>query len=844
MFRLARRYLIRRPLQSLLVVLGIALGVAVIVAIDLANGSASRAFELSTDAVAGRATHQIVGGPTGLPPSLYVELRRELALREVAPVVSEYVAIDELGNRPIRLLGIDPFSEAPFRSYLGSSEGGDLSLDSLTTFLTEPGAIFLSRAVAEQNGLAIGDRLTMTISGRTEEVALAGLLDPSDELSRRALDSLALADIATAQELLRTDRLTTIDLILDDSQVAAVEAVLPQGARLQTPAARSNTIAQLSSAFALNLTALSLLALVVGIFLIYNTVTFSVVQRRPLFGTLRALGVTRRELFGMILLEALLLGMVGSALGLLLGAFLGRGAVRLVTQTINDLYFVVNVEGVELLPAALLKGALIGMVAALLAAMPPAWEASVVPPALALRRSEIEQRAAALVRPLAGVGLALLLFGAVALWWPTPSIVVAFVGLFAIVIGAALLTPLVTVGAMRLFAPLLAPLGLLGRLAPRDIVRSLSRTSVAIAALMVAVSVIIGVGVMIGSFRNTVTTWLATTLRADIYITVPSLSATRLESNLPPDIAVQLAALEGVAAVTSSRESVARSPQLGQIRLVAVTDDVSQGGRQFKWREGSEADAWARLQAGEGLFISESFAFRHGLTRADSLTLESPQGERTFPLLGEFYDYSSDQGIVLMGYDAYRQLYDDPWLTATAAFVEPNVDVDALVAEARQRIQSEELLLIQSNAGLRDGALAVFDRTFAITGALRLLATIVAFIGVLAALMALQLERARTLGTLRALGMTQRQLWQVTMLETGLMGLTAGLWAMPVGLMLALVLIYVINRRSFGWTLQLSLSPEQFYQALLVAVVAALLAGLYPAWRLAQMRVSQAIRSE
>ena len=241
LLRLGRRYLLRRPLQSLLVVLGIALGVAVVIAIDLANGSASRAFALSTEAVSGRATHQIIGGPSGIPEEIYTRLRRELGLRAVAPVVSGYVRVEPLGGRPLRLLGIDPFSEAPFRSYLNSGEGEPLSLESLTGFFTEPNSVFLSADLARQNGIAVGEPLLVGIGAREETLAVAGLLVPSDELSRRALDGLLIADIATAQELLEeVGRLTTIDLILPDgaageAEAARIEAILPEGGGWSAP---------------------------------------------------------------------------------------------------------------------------------------------------------------------------------------------------------------------------------------------------------------------------------------------------------------------------------------------------------------------------------------------------------------------------------------------------------------------------------------------------------------------------------------------------------------------------------------------------------------------------------
>ena len=277
-------------------ILGITLGVAVVVAVDLANASASRAFDLSADAIAGRATHQIVGGPQGLDETLYSHLRRQGVAMDTAPIVTDYVSSPQLGDRPFQLLGVDPFAEPPFRDYIW--QPGDMPAADLLQFLTEPGALLLPAATAERYGLSQGVPITLEVAGHSRSAFVAGLLPSGDTPGRRSLDGIILADIATAQELLdRTGRLDRIDLILSDINGALVSSIdnwLPPEVRIQPIYARTGAIRQMTAAFRTNLLALSLLALFVGLFLIYNTMTFSVIQRRPLLGTLRCLGVTPR----------------------------------------------------------------------------------------------------------------------------------------------------------------------------------------------------------------------------------------------------------------------------------------------------------------------------------------------------------------------------------------------------------------------------------------------------------------------------------------------------------------------------------------------------------------------
>ena len=843
------RYLLRHPWQSVLMVLGIMLGVAVVIAVDLANASASRAFDLSAESVAGRATHQITGGPLGLDEALYTRLRLAGIPASAAPLISEYVASPQLGDRPLQLLGIDPFAEAPFRSYLGGEGQQSAAVGDLLAFLTRPGAVLISQDVAQRYELSVGQPITLEVAGKSQPAFVVGLLQPADSLSRRALDGIVLADISVVQELSgRLGRLDRIDLILPEAEARAliprIEALLPEGTRLQPVAARSGAVEQMTAAFRVNLTALSLLALVVGLFLIYNTITFSVVQRRPLFGTLRCLGVTRGEVFWMVMSEALLVGVLGAALGTLLGILMGQGAVQLVTQTINDLFFVVTVRGVQIPLDSLVKGSLLGTLATLATAALPAWEAASVPPRAALSRSGLESKARRAVALAALGGLVLIALGVGALSLPLRSLPVSFLGTFMVVVGVAVLVPFTTGVLMRLAAPVLGRLwGVLGRMAPRNVAGALSRTAIAVMALMVAVSVTIGVSVMVASFRSTVVTWLNETLQGDIYISAPGLTASTPSTALDPDVLPTVRAWPGVEQAYVLRAVEVDSPD-GLVQ-VAATDNIQVGEqRVYLALDAPEQQVWERLLEG-AVLVSEPFANRMGLPRhGGSVTLYTSQGQQVFPVIGIYYDYASTQGTALMALPVYQRLWQDSAITAIAVNLQPQASADQVVRELQDALAPVQRLFIRPNQALRDEVLVVFDRTFAITGALQLLATIVAFIGVLSALLSLELERQHELGILRSVGLTVRQLWKLVMLETGLMGAVAGLLALPTGYVLSLILVFIINKRSFGWTLQMDVQPGPFLQAMAVAVTAALLAGLYPAYRMGKMITSEALRSE
>lgn len=859
--RTSWRYYTRHPLQTLLLLFGIALGVALMVAVDLANHSAKRAFQLSAESLTGKATYQIVSSSGKLPESVYRDLRVKHHYQALSPVVEGPLQLKAPGPdaeavlQRWKVLGVDPFVEAPFRDFLQHSDQS-LPLDQLLPLITQPRTVMIATPTAQQLGLQVGQQLALS---NQPPLKLVGLLNPQSQRSQEALHKVLLADIATAQELLGLEGyLSRIDVLIpeaDSQQAEALASLLPVGLRLERPSNRSQTLLQMSAAFELNLSALSLLALVVGVFLIFNTISFSVVQRRKTLAILRALGATPRQLFGQILAEVALLGLIGALLGLALGVLLGQQVLQSVSQVINDMYYQVEVTRLHLSGALLAKGLLAGVGAALVAAWLPAREAAQTPPVQVLQRSSLEARVRRLLPWLAGLGALLILLGAGALRWPSTAIAPAFVGLAGVVIGAALWVPVLLVLALQLPGHL--PL-VLWRLAARNLQRALSRTALAATALMLAVSVIIGVDVMVSSFRVTLENWLENILAADLYLSAEGLT---------PELAGQISELPGVKLLATSRFSQVEIPLQGpqaqptqglpkpemagptrRITLLALSQDTASQTRPYVWLKGARSAVWPALEAGE-ILVSEPLANRLKLKSQpdQQLSLPTPTGPQAFRIRGVYYDYASEQGTVLMAGSVYRRLWQDPGISGLAVLRQPQQPLPELKQALGKRLNQAGLqdYQLRANAELRQEALQIFDRTFAVTEALRLLTLGVAFLGVLSTLLSLSLERQQEQALLRILGLTPWQQLRLALYEAAALGGVAGLLALPMGLIMALVLIGVINLRSFGWSLQMVLQPAIFAQAWLLALGAALLAGLWPALKaLAKTQLAQELRRE
>ncbi|MCF7992516.1 MAG: ABC transporter permease [Thiohalocapsa sp.] len=841
MLAASRRYLTRHPWQTWLSIIGIALGVAVVIAVDLANESARRGFRLSVEQVTGPATHQIEPASGSIADNVYARLRVEHGLSLATPVIDAPVRI---GERSFTLLGLDLIAAAPMRpAFIAAGAGGDADAiaSGLLQLLREPDTLALSDGDAARLGLAVGERIDVEIDGEARPMTLAAVLP---EQSGQGFGGLVVVDIATAQEVLgRLGEIERIDLILTDTEAAAIADALPSGLRLQPSAQRTNALAQMTRAFHTNLTAMSLLAMLVGAFIVYNTMTFAVLQRRPLLGTLRMLGVTRSQLFALVLAEATVLALIGAVLGILAGIAVGAGLVQLVTRTINDIYFQLNVRSLHLEPLSLLKGAGLGLGVTLIAALGPALEAARSQPRDVIRRTLVERRGRRLLPWLFGAGVLTGLLGVLLVQVSGRSMGIGFLALFLVIIGVSMMMPLVVHAFAKATTPLFGWLfGIEGRLAARGITASITRSGLAVAALAVAVSATVGVGIMIGSFRASVDQWLQNTLTSDIYVSADS-AGSRTGEGLPPALAERLAALPGVSAVSQGRSNRIEARD-GPVLVLALQASDGQP-RGFEFKGDTLPELWPRWHSGELVLVSEPYAFHRNVAVGDEIDLFSVDGWRAFRVGAVFKDYGSDSGMLILPRPVYAELWDDPAISSFGVVLGEGADLDALTERIDALTADLDVpVSLQTNLAIRRMSLEVFDRTFTITKILRLLAVGVAFVGILSALMALELERAKDYAVLRATGMTRGQLRKLILLQTSAMGIAAGLLAMPLGLAMGDLLIQVINLRSFGWTMPMQVSAQTLISGLILAWVAAIIAGLYPAARAARAAPAHALREE
>lgn len=860
------RFLRREPARSGATVAGIALGVAVVVAIRLANASSLAGFKTALDTMSGKVSVEITGSGLGVSEDALADLGWLRAYGAVSPVIEGDAlarpAGASAGGNPtrvagelVRVLGVDILRDRPFRDYqlldVGTSPTR-VSAQEFLSLLLDPHTIIVTEKFARRHGLTTGAALTLVIGDRERPFTVRGLL--RDEGPARLLDgNLVLMDIAAAQWAF--DRLGHVDRVdvqlrdpaTIDTAEREIASRLPEGLSAQRPSRRGAQVERMLAAFHLNLNALSWVALLVGLFLVYNTVSTSVIVRREEIGTLRALGVTSRAVLALFLGEAALLSAVGSALGIGLGRVLADVAVGLTSTTVSTLY----VATAAAPPALTLPDALvalgIGVPLSLVAAALPALEASRVTPLAAIRGADrLETRFRVGARRFVAPA-ALLALGA---WLATlPAVnglpVAGFASAFALVFGAALLVPPVLVGVNRLGRRVLGrAFGVAGTLANANLGGAIPRVSVSVAALAVSLSMMVAIAVMIGSFRDTVAYWVGQTLKADLFVGPGGRASGPGQASVSEDVERLVSAHPDVAAVDRFRNVPIVFRDTPASLTAGAFDIVSaRGALVFK----APADGLARMREAvdrDAVVVSEPFANRHGLRVGDRMDLATPGGPRAFEVVGVYFDYSSDRGVVAMDHRTFSRHFGAWRPTGLSVYLRDGADPDAVRDALLRSVAAGSRIYVYTNASLRAEVLRIFDATFAITYALEVIAILVAIMGVAGTLLTLILERRKEIAMLRLVGADRGQVRRMVVLEAAMLGGASQAVGLVVGLLLSLVLVFVINYQSFGWTIQFRVPWAFLAQMSLAIIVATAVSGLYPARLASRLAMAQEVGEE
>ncbi|MCW5963939.1 MAG: ABC transporter permease [Bryobacterales bacterium] len=821
--RVILRPLLAEPSRGLLTLVAVSLGVAVVIAIDLAGFAAAGSFRSSMESLAGKAVFEITAS-SGIPEETLGRLATLPLPLRFEPRIEEYVT-DEASGVTTSLIGIDLVAHAQRNVVVGEQTGLEI--------LDNPRAAWVGAGLGKRPG----EDLRITIQDRSEVLQVAGVFTEQDDGAQTGPNRVMVVDFPVAQAL--TGRAGLVDRIevgipegLDEAETrAAIEAVLPPGVELRPFGTRTDANRRMLGAFRWNLRILSGIALVVGAFLIYNTISVSVVRRRGEIGVLRALGVTRGGAQLLFLAEAAAFGAAGGLAGAGLGTLMAQGAVGMLAATVNALYVTSTPGTVALTGWHLMASLLLGMGVSLVAAFAPAREAGSIAPVEAMARGRREYD----VRVHAGRNAlwAALLLAMGAAFCGLPPVdgrpLFGYLATLLLILGTAMLLPLLIVLLNRLTQRRVhSLLGVEALLASRSLAGSLRRSAVLVGALSTAVAMMVSVGLMVGSFRETVLVWMDNQIQADIYLRAAAPSS---PDNYPPiDTAVgdAIAALPEVHAVDRFR-AVSLMVNNRPATLGFADSQMMRTLGRTSFLPGQDREAILRkLPVGPYVIVSEPFSQKHDARPGDTLRLPLPDGPFDVTVLGVFNDYSSERGTVFGDARVFGPHFPREEVTSLSVYLKAGVPLEAGRAAVEQSTANRRVLLF-TNRSLREEAIRIFDQTFAITWALEAVAVFVAVMGMAGALVALVIDRRGELSLLRFLGASKGQIRGLIYFEAGLLGLISNTVGLALGFALALILIYVINRQSFGWTFQFHWPGMLLLGALSLIYAATLASAWFPA---------------
>jgi putative ABC transport system permease protein len=838
----------RHRLEALLCLIGVALGVAVVVAIDAAVAASVRSFSGAVESLAERSTHSIFAQEGTIPDQVYINLLKKKLPMPLAPIIDRGVLVspprtttEDSGNSEIlgRLIGVDVFSERSLRSFTQMQSSLDEA--AFRRFLTEPGQVVLVDALAKKLGVQIGSSLQLTVGGRRVAAHVVGIITPTG-ITRSQLTNILIADLATAQELAGSlGQIDRIDTALETpEQVNTLTAALPPGYVLRSTQQRAQSLGQLIQSYRLNLYALSLMASFVAVFIVYNSMLISVRQRATSLGILRCLGSSRAQLAGLYFTEAMLFAIVGGVIGVLGGWELSRVLVGYVSTTINDLYAAVRPGPVQLDSAMWAKGLIVSIASCLIGAMAPLYQASRTPPINAFRDTERHRASRGVAMRLLLIGIALLAISYGVYLLPGSSPIAGFAMALLVALGFALICPWITRAGCQLIDAIARPAQLLPlQMAAGGVGRSLGITGVAVAATMLALAMNVGVRTMVTSFRGALSDWMGQRFAADVFIAPELLVNHKIDATLDPRIEPWIRRQPRVKSIVEYRAKDV--PFGGKSTLLSGTD-VAAVMKTLPMK--SLAASHARFDPAKDALVSEPLAGRTHLSAGDSFVIQSPTGPHRFHVYGIFYDFGTERGQLMLSRKTYAADWRDDQISSLHVTLEPGVDRTKIAADWARQLRPHYPIDIHSFDFIQAEAMRVFDRTFKVTEVLTWLSGGVAFCGLAGSLLALALARRRDYSILAAIGMSGRQTAGWVLGQGLLIAWASAMVAAVAGTILAYVLAYVIQYRSFGWSIPTHPQPWFWLQDFLLATAAALVAIVYPIYRLRAAPPAASLRPE
>jgi putative ABC transport system permease protein len=772
-----RRHLARVSLTTL----GIVLGVAVFVAMYTANQAVVDGLEHTVDQVAGKAQLQVTAGDGGFPEDVLERVQAMPEVRVAVPLIEAALETNLDGQGNLLVLAVDMTGDRTLRDY--DLEGGsDAVIDDPLVFLAQPDSLMVTHEFAERNGLEANSTITLGTMLGNRTFTIRGIMRPSG-LGSAFGGNLAIMDIYAAQYVFGRGRMfDRIDLALADSITLdagrmALEAALGPGFNVEPPSSRGQQFESVLSVYSITMSVSSLFALFIGMFIIYNSFAIAVTQRRRDIGVLRALGAFRSQIRTLFLVEGALAGLIGSALGCLAGVAMGRGMIGQIGSMLEGVYGLVQRPAEIALTPGLIGFALsVGVVTSVVAAYVPARQAARVDPVQALQKGRHQVLTAGENRARRRIALVMVVVAALCLWLDRH--VLFYPGYFLTILAALLLTPTLALLLAQGLRPVLRWLRPVeGTLAADSLIQAPRRTSGTVAALMLALAQVVGLGgLSLGSYVS-ITDWVERTLDPDLFVAANESLAVRT-FRFPASVGYELEAIEGIDAVQRVRSERLR---YGDTPVLVVSVEIdrfrSRGGQQ-PTVAGDPDEMYTQAAAGRGLLVSENFANLQRVHLNDVLDIPTPGGSLRLPVVGIVKDWSDQLGTILLDRQLFIQQWNDDSVNVFRVYLEPGAAASDVRARILARLGTTRRLFVLTNEDVRDYIMSLTNQWMGMTNAQIAVAVLVAVLGIVNTLTVSILDRRRELGVIRAVGGLRGQVRRTIWMEAvgmSIIGVVLGL---------------------------------------------------------------------
>ncbi len=853
--RVSLKHLKHQKARTLIAVFGIALGVATMVAIDIVNTSVLRSFEESINNVTGKAVLQVTGAESGFPEAMLERVQKVPGVEFALPVIQTNAMFSDGSKQSFMILGVDALQDHQIRSYKLSDESADIP-DPLL-FLVKPDSLLLTKKMAERESIKIDQKVRVQTVQGFKTLTVRGLLDPEGP-AKAADGDIAIMDVyATQIAFGKEGRIDRIDVsILPgetlDGMKEKISAALPTGYVVDTPRERSRQVELTLARFRKSMSVIGVMSLLVGMYLIYNAVSISVVHRRKETGILRALGCTQGQVLRLFLFETIALSGIGSLAGARLGIVFAKLTVGIVAQSVTDLYLKASVSELTMSHSSLIIDCCLGVFASLVAALLPASAGARITPMSAIRARPYSDGGILLGRRIKIAALCSLLLSFCFLFFyknadPASSIrssATTSASMLFLILGVSLATPSFLQSFVSLFHRFLSPrLGAEGRLAGLNLRKNISRNAVAVAAVFFSITMLVSSANMIHSTRVSLLDFIDAVTAADILISSGHPYAAGGTTNIPMPEAM-MSEIDKIPGVRTAYPFRKINLNYEGRRILLETFDVARSAEYSSFNlfpAGRREDMLKLLPRQDNVVINEAFASRYGLKPGDAINLPTPEGVKRFGVAAVAVAYESDSGVIWMDLYTYRKYWKDTVADIYEVIVRPGADIQAVREAILDRFGKERSLFAVPAREFRD---EVLNRSFAVNNAVVFVEMIIAGFGIVITLLASVLERTREIGILRSIGMTRRQVSRIVIIESVILGACGGLLGSTAGIFVGWLNLEGFFRIDLGASLRYEIHGPSLALALLFAVGFSALAGLYPAWRAAKTNVTEALSYE